>query len=56
MSYNIVDTDKLEKERSKEILRRNIEEIVGTIVLLAVGVFTFLCVCACTDYNWVPIH
>ena len=56
MNCNIVDTDKLEKERAKEILKRNIEEIVGTVVLLAIVVVSFLCVCAFTDYNWVTIR
>lgn len=56
MSYNVVDTDKLEQERAKEIRKRNIEDIVGGIVLAALAVVVFLAVCACTDYNWVPIR
>ena len=47
MDYKIVDTDKLEQERAKEIRRRNIEEIVGGIVIAALMVaFCYICAIA----------
>ena len=47
MNHKIVDTDKLEQERAKEIRKRNIEVIVGGIVIAALMVaFCYLCAIA----------
>lgn len=48
----IIDTDKLEAERTAIIRKEMIGEIVGGIILLATLALGFFLVTAGTDYHW----